>query len=104
MNNAIDCLAGYVYMEKIEGNKLPKASDVSKVDAKKVAKELDPKDKSKDYFVNYVSVDIEAYAKEHFEKSVKKTLTIPAWLNELGVRNNVNFSKVLQDALVKMFL
>ena len=39
------------------------------------------------------------YAKKHFEKSVKKTLTIPAWLNDLAVKNNVNFSQTLQNAL-----
>lgn len=32
-------------------------------------------------------------------KAVKKTLTIPKWLNELAERHNVNFSQVLQDAL-----
>lgn len=104
MNNAMDCLAGYIYMESLESNKLPKPSDISKIDPKKVAKELDPDDKCDDYFVNYVSVDVESYAKLYFEKSVKKTLTIPAWLNDLGVKNNVNFSKVLQDALMKMLL
>lgn len=32
-------------------------------------------------------------------KAVKKTLTIPKWLNDLAERQNVNFSQVLQDAL-----
>jgi predicted RNase H-like HicB family nuclease len=30
---------------------------------------------------------------------VKKTLTIPAWLNALATEHNVNFSQTLQDAL-----
>lgn len=34
-------------------------------------------------------------------KSVKKTLTIPAWLNERAERMEINFSKTLQDALIK---
>ena len=46
-----------------------------------------------------MTVDVEEYAKKHFEKAVKKTLTIPAWLNELAIRNGVNFSQTLQDAL-----
>nr|DAR44863.1 MAG TPA: hypothetical protein [Caudoviricetes sp.] len=33
-------------------------------------------------------------------KSVKKTLTIPAWLNQRALDKGVNFSKVLQEALV----
>ncbi|WP_026486675.1 type II toxin-antitoxin system HicB family antitoxin [Caldanaerobius polysaccharolyticus] len=32
-------------------------------------------------------------------KSVKKTLTIPQWLNIMAERNNINFSQVLQEAL-----
>ncbi len=33
------------------------------------------------------------------ERSVKKTLTIPRWLNDLGERHKVNFSHLLQTAL-----
>lgn len=32
-------------------------------------------------------------------KSVKKTLTIPSWLNDMAIEKNINFSQVLQDAL-----
>lgn len=42
---------------------------------------------------------MDAYAREHFEKSVKKTLTIPAWLNQEALKRGLNFSKVLQEAL-----
>ncbi len=41
-----------------------------------------------------------AYAKTHFEKSVKKTLTIPAWPNTAALEQNINFSQVLQEALM----
>lgn len=34
-------------------------------------------------------------------KFVKKTLTIPSWLNAIALENNVNFSQVLQEALVE---
>ncbi len=50
-------------------------------------------------FVNVVMVDVIEYAKIHFEKSVKKTLSIPAWLNKAALEQNINFSQVLQDAL-----
>nr|MBQ4318513.1 type II toxin-antitoxin system HicB family antitoxin [Clostridia bacterium] len=33
--------------------------------------------------------------------SVKKTLTIPAWLNEAALNRGVNFSEILQNALIK---
>lgn len=32
-------------------------------------------------------------------KAVKKTLSIPSWLNDLAIQKNINFSNVLQEAL-----
>jgi hypothetical protein len=32
-------------------------------------------------------------------KAIKKTLTIPKWLDELATEQSVNFSQTLQDAL-----
>ena len=53
-----------------------------------------------DQFVAVVSFDFDEYQKKHGEKSVKKTLTLPAWLNTLSERKNINFSQVLQNALI----
>ncbi|MBP3366557.1 MAG: type II toxin-antitoxin system HicB family antitoxin [Treponema sp.] len=35
------------------------------------------------------------------QKAVKKTLTIPAWLNTEAERAKINFSQVLQEAICK---
>lgn len=35
-----------------------------------------------------------------FDKSVRKTLTIPAWLNTAALEMDINFSQVLQEALL----
>jgi len=32
-------------------------------------------------------------------KAIKKTLTIPKWLNDIAIENNVNFSHLLQSAI-----
>ena len=32
-------------------------------------------------------------------KSVNRTVTLPAWLNAAALERNINFSQVLQDAL-----
>ena len=61
---------------------------------------FDSEDDYTESFVNMISVDVKAYAKEHFEKSVKKTLTIPSWLNDVAMEKNINFSQVLQEALL----
>lgn len=50
-------------------------------------------------FVNLVTVDVDEYAKNHFERAVKMALTIPYWLNEAALQQGINFSQVLQEAL-----
>ena len=57
---------------------------------------------SSDQFTSVISVDTELYRRFYENKSVKKTLTIPMWLNERAERENVNFSGVLQSALKEL--
>ena len=35
----------------------------------------------------------------HINRSVNRTVTLPAWLNAKAVENGVNFSQLLQDAI-----
>ena len=51
-------------------------------------------------FVVIIEFDMLEYQKKHNSKSVKKTLTIPQWLNEEAMAININFSQVLQEALL----
>ena len=50
-------------------------------------------------FVNYIACDTIEYQRRHNNKAVKKTLSIPEWLNEIATARGINFSQVLQDAL-----
>lgn len=52
-------------------------------------------------FCIIVPFDLIAYQKKHNSKAIKKTLSIPEWLNEAATDMNVNFSQVLQDALIQ---
>ncbi len=47
-----------------------------------------------------VDFDLIEYKKRYDTRAVKKTLTIPSWLNEQATRQHVNFSHVLQEALI----
>ncbi len=98
MSKAIECLAGYLNILKMDGDDIPVASTMQDISLQKVAKELDAD--TKGAFVNLVSVDVDEYAKAHFEKSVRKTLTIPAWLNTAAQERKINFSQTLQEALI----
>lgn len=51
--------------------------------------------------VSFVSVDLEEHKRKYEDKSVKKTLSIPAWLNTIAEKENVNFSQILQKALME---
>ena len=53
-----------------------------------------------DGFVTMIMVDVEKYIRD--TTLVKKTLNIPKWANNLGVRLGINFSKVLTDTISKM--
>ena len=48
-----------------------------------------------------IEFDMLAYKKRTSSRAVKKTLTIPEWLNEQAIQLNINFSQVLQDALME---
>ena len=50
-----------------------------------------------DAFTTLVETDLTTQLAK--QKSVKKTLTIPAWLNDMAIERGINFSAVLQDAL-----
>jgi len=50
-------------------------------------------------FVVVVEFNLSEYWKKHDTKSVKKTLTIPSWLNTMAEEQHINFSSVLQEAL-----
>ena len=93
LSMAVDCLAGYLFEAEKEGTPVAPPSNMNDID---ISAEYD------DYaeaFVNIITVDVEEYAKKHFEKSIKKTLTIPLWLNNMAVSKDINFSQVLQSAL-----
>ncbi len=56
-------------------------------------------DLKENQFVSFVSIDMDEYRRKFNHKAIKKTLSIPMWLNTLSEKNHINFSQVLQEAL-----
>ena len=83
--NAADALGGYLCSLMDRGIEAPEASDAKEIDA------------GSD-FVTIIVTDPLSYKRS--TKSVKKTLTIPEWLNDEAEKRHVNFSSVLQKALL----
>ena len=90
MYMAADCAAGWIIEELEQGGKLPQPSNV---------RDITPDEKSG--FVSLVYVDLDALKANYDDKPVKKTLTIPSWLNCAAERQNINFSATLKDALLE---
>jgi predicted RNase H-like HicB family nuclease len=84
---AEDVLCLTLYDMEKDGKAIPPASDCKTVKT------------GDDDVVSLIRCDTETYRRFYENKSVKKTLTIPMWLDERAQRANINFSGVLQDAL-----
>jgi len=50
-------------------------------------------------FVTYICGNPESFITRN--KAVKKTLTVPQWLNDAAEHRNLNFSSVLKEALLE---
>ena len=70
-----------------DGKALPKPSDVKSIPQKE------------NELVSIVDIDFGEYRKAYDNRAVKKTLTIPSWLNARAEKEHINFSSVLQAAL-----
>lgn len=84
---AEDAASGWVLGELEDGNAVPPASSPLSV----------PHEENE--FVTMIVLDMDSYAEKHGEKSVRKNLTIPAWLNTAAEKKHINFSSALQAGL-----
>jgi predicted RNase H-like HicB family nuclease len=49
--------------------------------------------------ISIIHVDTDSYRRQNDNRAVKKTLSIPNWLNEKAMAAHLNFSAVLQEGL-----
>lgn len=85
---AIDAASGWVLDAMEDGESVPDASDVSSI---AIQNDGD--------FVNLIVLDMDSYAEKYGSQAVRKNCTIPAWLNTMAEKSDINFSAVLQEAL-----
>ena len=83
-----DAASGWILDELEDGHNCPPASTIHDIPC------------PEDSFLNLLVLDIDNYATRYGTKAVRKNITIPAWLNTYGEKMNLNFSKILQDALL----
>ncbi len=85
-----DAACGYIISEIEDGNDLPKPTKQNKLKLKK------------NELTSLVICDTDAYDEKYSKKIVRKNVSIPAYLNTYGEIHNLNFSKILKDALMRI--
>lgn len=85
--NAKEVLELYLWSMIRDKEKIPKPTPVNQIT-------LD-----KNQAIVVIDVWMSIVCNEMSNKSIKKTLTIPYWLNDIAEKNKVNFSQILQSAL-----
>lgn len=85
---AVEALGLAITSRKEEKEEIPDPSDPSTINADGGT-------------ITLINFDMMEYLKKHNSKAVKKTLSIPEWLNEAASAMGLNFSQVLQEALLQ---
>lgn len=84
---AVEAMGLALVNRKEEGEEIPQPTEVDKIS-------ID------DGTLVIIEFDMLDYQRKHNSRAVKKTLSIPEWLNEEATALGVNFSQVLQEALM----
>lgn len=84
---AKEALGLHLYDIEEENETIPTASNISDLSLEK------------NQIPILIDINMVLHRKAIENTSVKKTLTIPQWLNKEAERHNINFSQVLQEAL-----
>ncbi|KAA8820429.1 HicB family protein [Bifidobacterium rousetti] len=88
LDMAVDAASGWVLGELEEGRPAPHATNIA-----------DIKPDGPDGIVTLISLDMDAYAAKYGRKSVRKNVTIPAWLDTFGEQHGINYSEILREGL-----
>lgn len=87
---AVDALGLHIYGMEKDGDKLPTPSKKPVIDA----------DTVEGYLVSLVTVFPDMVRDELDNKRVKTNVTLPTWLKDVAEQHNVNYSRILETALI----
>jgi predicted RNase H-like HicB family nuclease len=91
LDSANDVLALCLYDMEQDNRDIPKASGLQDL----VLKEGES--------VSWINVWMVPVRDKMENRAIKKTVTIPKWINDIGVENNLNFSQILQAAIKEKY-
>lgn len=87
LKNAQEAMALHLMSMEDDGDEIPEPSKVQDIEV------------ASNETVMLIEVYLPKYRATVKQKFIKKTLTIPQWLNDLALDEGLNFSQVLQSAL-----
>ncbi len=93
---ARDLIELYCVTREDEGEEIEMPSDIRDVDLNKA----EFKDVGES-FITMIDIDTDSYRKKFDNRSVRRNVTLPAWLNNEAEKAKINVSKVLQRALME---
>ena len=86
-------LKGITYEDKEK--KFPEASSINEIDTSKGTFAEDG-----ECYVTFVDIDFTEYRRRVDNKTVRRNVTLPNWLNQEAEKAHINVSRVLQEALM----
>lgn len=97
--NAIEMARDYIGCSifEMKDDDIPKASERIEASQSEFFEDY-PKE---DSFISYVDLDLDAYRRTMNQKAVRRNVSLPAWLDKKVTEQNINCSRVLQDALME---
>jgi len=96
---ADDLICGYAYDMKRMGIKIPPPSRIGDIDIKSSPWEDEDNSDIIERTKTLVSVDFDLYEQKMLKTSVRRNVSLPAWLDAEATKANINVSAVLQEAL-----
>jgi predicted RNase H-like HicB family nuclease/post-segregation antitoxin (ccd killing protein) len=87
MHMARDAIGMWICYEQDKGKTIPAASN------------LDAIKNEPNEIKTLVDVDVDEYRRAHDNRTVRKNLTLPSWLNAKGEEAGLNFSQLLQASI-----
>jgi predicted RNase H-like HicB family nuclease len=87
LESAKEALEGFLYGMEQDDDPIPPPTPFDKIAVEKGG------------VLMAIAVRMDIVREEEAHRSITKSVTIPAYLNKLGIENNLNFSSILQEGL-----
>lgn len=90
--NASEALSLHIYGMEKDGDEIPEPSKTPQIDT----------ETARGYIISPITIYPDLVRNELDNKAVRTNITLPSWLKDIAEANNVNYSHVMQTALLEL--